>query len=176
MVFSLIGAREDELQYRRTEKLRELCGFVNAQEMTAFLNSTRFAPYFRIYAEEWIYPEQKRAQDLNTSRGRGINFDTVQERMLVGERLGSDKFSTDFPDKTNWDREDHCAYALFQICRANTKSAAGLFFNKGLSPAQIHLRAWLLIKHAEYKEAPSKRKIGEAAAAKASQAGGSVSA
>ena len=38
-------------------------------------------------------------QELGTSRGRGANFEAVQERMLVGERLGSDKFSTDFPDK-----------------------------------------------------------------------------
>ena len=58
----------------------------------------------------------------------------------MGERLGSDKFSTDFLNKTNWDREDHCVYVLFHIYRVNTKTAQGLFFNKDLSPGQIHLK------------------------------------
>ena len=180
MVFSLIGAREEELEYRKTDKLRELCGVVNAKEMTNYLQGPRFAPYFKIYAKTWIYPQLRKVQALGTSQGQGANFETVEEQIIVGERLGSDKFSTEFPYKTLWDREDYLAYALFQICCANTKSAAGLFFNKGLSQTQIHLRAWLLIKHEEFNHAPSRRKAREAAAAKelwptATQTGCSVS-
>ena len=35
--------------------------------------------------------------------------------MIDGERSGSDKFSTAFPDKSNWELVDHCAYAIFHI-------------------------------------------------------------
>ena len=158
MVFSLIGAREDELAFRKIEDLRAELGFVNMREMTQFLHSNRFQPYFDIYADAWIKPQQKIAQELGTSRGRGPQFVTVEERMLVGERSGSDKFSSTFPNKSEWDQIDHCAYAMYHIARANSKSASGLFYNKGLSQAQINLRVWMLIKYEEYNHAPSKQK------------------
>lgn len=157
MVFSLIGVREEELAFRKHEDLRAELGFVDMNEMKRFVKSDRFRPYFETYAYAWILPQQKAVKHVGTSRGRGPQFITVEERMLVGERSGSDKFSTPYPDKSNWDQMDHCAYAMYGICRANTKSASGLFFNKGLSPAQINLRVWLLIKYEEYNWAPSRR-------------------
>ena len=135
MIFSLIGARENKLKYRELNKLRELCDFVSSQEMINYLQGSRFASYFKIYAEIWIYSQQKLIQDLDTSREREVNFEIVEQRMIIEERLGSDKFFTDLSDKRLWDREDHLAFALFQICRVNIKSAAELFFNKGLSSA-----------------------------------------
>ena len=51
--------------------------------------------------------------------------------MIIDERSGSDKLSTAFPDKNDWDQVDHCVYALFHICAANTKSASGLFSIEG---------------------------------------------
>lgn len=156
MVFSLIGTSLDEIEFRNILQLRAELGFTNSKELRTFLDGRLFKPYFDAYANVWIRPQQETARQTGVPRKAGPKFVKVQERMIIGERPGSDKYSTTFPDKSNWDQTDHCAYSLFHICKVNTKNASGLFFNKGLSSAQIHLRAWALIKHEEFNNAPSR--------------------
>ena len=103
MVFSPIGAREDEIYFRNIGTLRAELGFTGFDEMREFLGSSRFKPYLDEYADKYIRPQQRAAQAVGGVRGRGPLFVTVEERMMVGERAGSDKFSTLFPDKSRWD-------------------------------------------------------------------------
>ena len=161
MVFSLIGTDIEEINLRKVDDLRFNLGFNSSTEMRAFLDGPLFKPMFEEYSNMWIRPQQEKVRELGGVRKRGPQFATVEERMTIGERTGSDKFSTSFPDKSLWDQVDHCAYAMFHICKVNTKRASGLFFNKGLSPAQIHLRAWALIKHEEFNMAPSRARKGD---------------
>ncbi|CAF9932541.1 hypothetical protein IMSHALPRED_008912 [Imshaugia aleurites] len=75
--------------------------------------------------------QQKAVREVGISNGRDPQFASAEERMIIDERSGSDKLSTAFPDKNDWDQVDHCVYALFHICAANTKSASGLFSIEG---------------------------------------------
>ena len=156
MVFLLIGTADEELQYRKPDDLRSEIDFVSMTEMRRFLDGDRFRSYFETYARVWIIPQQRAALAAGNSRGRGPQFITVQERMIVGERSESDKYFNPFPDKTNWDQIDHCAFMLYWICQVNTKSSSDIFFNKGLLSRQIHLRAWMLIKQVEYNKTSSR--------------------
>lgn len=133
-------------------------GFTSKDEMYTFMNSNRFAPYFEEYARNWIYPAQQLAKDTGVQRGRGPQLDQVEQRFLSGEQYGSDKYSNDYPDMSDWDQWDHAARLLYRLGKANTSGVSGLFYGKGLKDSAINAQVWALIKHAESHLAPSKAK------------------
>ena len=78
----------------------------------------------------WIRPQQEAARSAGRTRGRGPQFITIEERMTVGERRGSHKISTVYPDKSAWDQIGYYAHAVLNICKAKTKKSAGLLIFK----------------------------------------------
>ena len=85
-------------------------------------------------------------------------METVEKRLIVGERLGSAKFSDKFPDKNERDQTDHLACLLLSLRVCNTKAVNGLFLGKALPESTMNMMLWGLIKMEEYKIAPSKQK------------------
>ena len=153
--------REVEFELRELEKMRQELGFRDVDEMNTWLHGPRFGEHFQEYAQEWIYPQQERIKQTGGVRARGPNLRTVEQRLVNGERPGFDKFSFTQPDKTDWDHVDHLAKLLYEIRRANTKSAHGVFFKKSFTESEMNHRIWILIKRQEYACAPSRRN-GEA--------------
>ena len=107
--------------------------------MDRFRGGHRFLLYFRIYYKAWILPEQEKAAKTRTQRPRGPDQATVEQRMLIGERPGCDKYSDRFPDKSEWDQTDHLACLLTILRDVNLKSNQGLFYGKGLTDADVNL-------------------------------------
>ena len=98
-------------------------------------------------------------------RARRPNLQTVEERLIAGERPGYDKFSYSHSDRSSWDHVDHLANLLYDIRLANTKSVEGVFFKKGFTESEINHRIWILVKNQEYNCAPSRRKQQPSSAA-----------
>ena len=78
----------------------------------------RFQPYFSVYAEEHIIPAQLAAKAAGQKqRARTKGLDIVEERLIVGERSGSDKSSSRRPDEPEWDTVDHLAFSTVRTQR-----------------------------------------------------------
>ena len=157
MAVTVMGYSEVAMLYKQTQKLCDALGFTSIQEMRNFIDGPRFRPLFQQYAEMCIYPQQKRAFQAGVSRGRGLTMETIEKRMLAGERPGSTKYSEAVPDKSTWDSADYCAFMIYHLKKDNLKNVNGLFYNKGLNDAQILDRLWGLVKHEEWKHAPSQQ-------------------
>ncbi|KAL9033016.1 MAG: hypothetical protein Q9214_007712 [Letrouitia sp. 1 TL-2023] len=126
-------------------------------ELHQFLTSDRFQKYFQRYKQGFIIPQQEAARASGkVARARGPELDTVQKRLAVAERPGSDKFSDPDPDKMNWDQTDHLAFTLYCIKRANLKSSNDVFYKKGSSDHDMDVRVWAMIKFMESQASPSK--------------------
>lgn len=160
MVYQLIGTRGQAIAWRNPEKLRQALGFADGDEMKNYMTDDhgRFLPYFMEYAEKWIWPAQKDANEKGTSRQRGVGIDLVEACLIAGESLGNEKFSgeEELGSRKDWQQVDHLALLLYKLRKANTKSTKGLFFGKGLSDTIINDQLWALIKHAEYHLAPAR--------------------
>ena len=166
--------RERESGPRDLVKMRQELGFRDADEMNTWLQGPRFGELFQEYAEQWIYPQQERIRQTGGVRARGPNLQSVEKRLIDGERPGFDKFSFESTDRTDWDHTDHLAKLLYEIRRANIKSVHGVFFKKGFTDSEINHRIWILIKRQEYNCAPSRRK-GEASSNASSKSTPAVS-
>lgn len=153
----LINISGGELKWKNTDALRKDLGFANMGELNTFTQGNRFKPYFESYAKEWIFPQQKLAHREHKPRPRGPGLDTVERRLIAGERDGSDIYSNPHSDETGWDQRDHLAKMIWAIKNANTKSVQGLFYGKGLTDNEIHVRIWALCKYVEFQLAPTKQ-------------------
>lgn len=150
---------EEVLSFRNLNTMREALGFTSMDEMKDFVsNSPNFSPHFTEYANLCIFPQQEEALRLGSVRTKGPTLPTVERRLIAGETAGDNKFSTQYPDKTNWDHVDHCAYMLFGLREANKRSARGLFYRKNLDLNTVHNRLWSLLKWWEYEHSPSRMK------------------
>ena len=74
--------------------------------------------------------QQEYVRETGGVRSRGPNLQTVEERLIAGERPGRDLFSYSQSDKSGCDHVDHLAKLLYDSCRANTKPVQGMFFKK----------------------------------------------
>ena len=73
--------------------------------------------------------------------GRSLDFETmVRERLAIGERPDSDKYSSRFPVETEWGRDDYLARLLCDLSYASVKSINGVFYGLALSHNDIDLR------------------------------------
>ena len=140
----------EEFDLRVLEIIRkELC-FRDVLEMDTWLQGPRFGTFFQEYAQQWIYPQQEQIREHGGVRAQHPDLRTMEERLIVGERPGSDKFSFPHTNKTDWDHADYLAKLLYEIRRANTKSVHGVFYRKAFTEAEINHRIWILIKCQEY--------------------------
>ena len=146
----------EHIAWGNASTLAQQLGFTSKDEMYTFLHSNRFAPYFQEYARLCVYPAQQKAKREGVQRGRGPKIDQVEARLLSGEQYGSDKYSNDYPDVSQWDQWDHAARLLYRLKKANVSGVSGLFYGKGFKDSDINMRIWALVKHAESNLAPSK--------------------
>ena len=81
-----------------------------------------------------IWPQQQLvARETHDSRRIEVNQTTVEERLIVGEQDGSDKYSYEATDRSDWEIIDRRALMIHRIKAVNTKSASGLFYITSLS-------------------------------------------
>lgn len=148
---------DEVLSMRNLTTMRNKLGFSTLTEMKDYVsNSPTFAPYFNEYAERCIFPQQAAALRWGGARTKGPALITVERRLTAGETGGDNKFSTHYPDKSDWDNIDHCAHMLYGLRQSNTRNARGLFFGKHLDQPTIHNRLWALLKWWEYEHSPSR--------------------
>ena len=77
--------------------------------------------------------QQLVARETHDSRRIEVNQTTVEERLIVGEQDGSDKYSYEATDRSDWEIIDRRALMIHHIKAVNTKSASGLFYITSLS-------------------------------------------
>ena len=84
-----------------------------------------------------------RSPDFETMDTTGLSpdFETmIRERLVIGERTGSDKYSSRFPHDTGWDKNDYLARLLCDLRYAIVKSINGVFYGMALSENDIDVR------------------------------------
>ena len=133
------------------EELRLLLGFDSKADMDSYLQGRLFKPYLNRYEKDYIIPAQNKAERFRKDRRRRPTLFTVEKRIAVGNRYGSDKFSDPYTNTDDWDAVDFMARTFYWLRQRHTKNAQGLFYKKGVTESEINARLWAVIKYCELK-------------------------
>ena len=71
--------------------MRKDLGLSDDNELNTWFEGPRFGVFFQEYAKEWINPQEEYVRETGGVRPRGPNLQTVEERLIAGERPGHNK-------------------------------------------------------------------------------------
>jgi len=142
-------------------------GLGSEKDVTDFLKSNNFRPFFDVFYKECVEPE--RAKRPGNKLPTAACFDQVVHALKIGEAGGLQKYSKTFPDKSDWEIIDYQASFLYHCTRHNANNFEGLLFDKrkDWSQDKLYHAIFQCLRYQMSKKTPHHLKRAEERAGKA---------